>query len=601
MPPRGGIAPGHGIVDFRYGLYYFNLVYADSYPLTRKALNPTTMNGLTILILSAAVLLAAYLVYGRYLARKWGIDPDKKTPAHELEDGMDYVPTDPGVVFGHQFASIAGAGPINGPILAVMFGWAPVLLWILIGGIFFGAVQDFAALYASVKNKGKTIGFIIEMYIGKTGKRLFLIFVWLFSILVVAAFADIVAGTFGGFDKLTGGETVKVTANAAVATTSALFIVAAVGLGLFLRRFKPKALVSAAVACTVLALCIAAGLRFPIYIDKGVWLYLVFAYIFLASVTPVWALLQPRDYLNSFLLVAMIAAAFVGVVIAAPPINIPAFTGFKAGGAYMFPILFVTVACGAVSGFHSLVSSGTTSKQIASEKHILPIGFGSMLVESFLAVIAVIAVGAITIGGKLPLGIETPPQVFASAVAGFLVKTGLPESVVFTLITLSISAFALTSLDSVARVGRLAFQELFTESENNENKTSSKIRDFFRDKYVATVCTLLFGYLLAVLGYKAIWPLFGSANQLLAALSLIACAVFLKKTKRQGAMLYAPMCIMLAVTFTALIITILNKGGKLFDGTFNVGQDFLQLVFAVLLLGLGTMVAVQGVGRLRER
>ncbi|MDR2592671.1 MAG: carbon starvation protein A [Chitinispirillales bacterium] len=558
------------------------------------------MNGLTILIISAALLLAAYLVYGRYLARKWGIDPNRKTPAHELEDGMDYVPTDPGVVFGHQFASIAGAGPINGPILAVMFGWVPVLLWILVGGVFFGAVQDFAALYASVKNKGKTIGFIIEMYIGKTGKRLFLIFVWLFSILVVAAFADIVAGTFGGFDKV-GGEIVKVPANAAVATTSVLFIVAAVGLGLFLRRFKPKALVSTAVACAVLVLCIAAGLWIPIYVDKGVWLYLVFAYIFLASVTPVWALLQPRDYLNSFLLVAMIAAAFVGVVIAAPPINIPAFTGFKAGDSYMFPILFVTVACGAVSGFHSLVSSGTTSKQIASEKHILPIGFGSMLVESFLAVIAVITVGAITIGGKLPQGIETPPQVFASAVASFLVKTGLPESIVFTLITLSISAFALTSLDSVARVGRLAFQELFTESEEGGKGAAARIRNFFRDKYAATVCTLLFGYLLAILGYKAIWPLFGSANQLLAALSLIACAVFLKKTKRKGVMLYAPMVIMLAVTFTALALTILAKGGKLFDGTFNVGQDFLQLVFAVLLLGLGTMVAVQGVGRLRER
>jgi carbon starvation protein len=561
------------------------------------------MNGLTILLISAATLLAAYFVYGRYLARTWGLDPARKTPAHELEDGVDYVPADPGVVFGHQFASIAGAGPINGPILAVMFGWAPVLLWILIGGIFFGAVQDFAALYASVKNKGKTIGFIIETYIGKTGKRLFLIFVWLFSILVVAAFADIVAGTFGGFDRETGGEVVKIQANASVATTSALFIVAAAGLGLFMRRFRPKAPVSAAVACVALVLCIAAGIFFPIYVDRGVWLYLVFAYIFLASITPVWALLQPRDYLNSFLLVAMIAAAFAGVVIAAPPVNIPAFTGFKAGDSYMFPILFVTVACGAVSGFHSLVSSGTTSKQIANEKHILPIGFGSMLLESFLAVIAVITVGAITIDGKLPQGIVTPPQIFASAVASFLVKTGLPENIVFTLITLSISAFALTSLDSVARVGRLAFQELFTDSEteNGGNAAPSRIKNFLRDKYAATVFTLLFGYLLAVLGYKAIWPLFGSANQLLAALSLIACAVFLKKTKRRGVMLYAPMVIMLAVTFTALTLTILAKGGKLFDGTFNAGQDFLQLAFALLLLGLGTMVAAQGAGKLRER
>jgi carbon starvation protein len=422
----------------------------------------------------------------------------------------------------------------------------------------------------------------------------------------VAAFADIVAGTFGGFEEAAGGVNAKIPANASVATTSALFIVAAIGLGLFIRRARPKALTSAAVACAALTLCIAAGLLLPIYIDKGIWLYLVFIYIFFASITPVWALLQPRDYLNSFLLVAMIAAAFVGVVIAAPPINIPAFTGFKAGDSYMFPILFVTVACGAVSGFHSLVSSGTTSKQIANERHILPIGFGSMLLESFLAVIAVITVGAITgLDGKLPRGIETPPQIFAAAVSGFLVKLGLPESVVFTLITLSISAFALTSLDSVARVGRLAFQELFTESEpdseTGEKRTPPRLINFLRNKYTATVCTLLLGYLLAILGYKAIWPLFGSANQLLAALSLIACAVFLKKTKRQGAMLYAPMVIMLAVTFTALTLTILSKGGKLFDGTFGLEQDFLQLAFAILLLGLGTMVAVQGGGKLMGR
>jgi len=559
----------------------------------------SNMNGLTILIISAIVLSLAYAIYGRYLARKWGIEPNKKTPAHELEDGMDYVPTEPSVVFGHQFASIAGAGPINGPILAAMFGWLPVLLWILIGGIFFGAVQDFASLYASVKNKGKTIGFIIETYIGRTGKRLFLIFVWLFSILVIAAFADIVSGTFGGFSKAASGEAVEIQANASVATTSVLFIFAAIGLGFFARRIKPKALASGIIACAILILCIAIGLSFPIYIEKSIWLYVVFIYIFFASITPVWALLQPRDYLNSFLLVAMIGAAFIGIVVAAPPINIPAFTSFKVGNSYMFPILFVTVACGAVSGFHSLVASGTASKQISNEKHILPIGFGAMLVESFLAVIALITVGAITVGGKLPQGIETPPQVFASAVAGFLVKTGLPENIVFTLITLSISAFALTSLDSVARVGRIALQELFTEA-HNEGKKASRAENFFCNKYVATICTLLVGYLLAILGYAAIWPLFGSANQLLAALALISCSVFLKKTKRQGAMLYAPMFIMLAVTFTALAFTIHSKGGKLFDGTFSFEQDFLQLIFAVLLLCLGTVVAVQGVKKLRN-
>jgi carbon starvation protein len=554
------------------------------------------MNGLLMLIIAAVVLLLAYLIYGRWLAKKWGIDPKKPTPAHEFEDGVDYVPTRPSVVFGHEFASVAGAGPINGPIQAAMFGWLPVMLWILIGGVFFGAVQDFVSLYASVKNKGKTIGYIIELYIGRTGKRLFLIFVWLFSILVVAAFADIVAGTFGGFSA--AGD--KISANAAVATTSVLFIAGAVFLGFMMRKIKPNGIVSGVAAVVVLVLCVALGLLFPIYIAKSVWLYVVFAYVFVASITPVWALLQPRDYLNSFLLVAMLIAAFVGVVSSAPPVNIPAFVGFKVGGNYLFPILFVTVACGAVSGFHSLVASGTASKQIDNERHMLPIAFGSMLVESLLAIIALIAVSAITVNGKLPEGIVTPPQVFASAVAGFLTKLGLPSNIIFTLITLSVSAFALTSLDSVARVGRLAFQELFTE-DRSDGKGPLPVLKFLSNKIAATIATLIVGYLLAILGYANIWPLFGSANQLLAALALISCAVFLKKTKRQGWMLWGPMFIMLAVTFTALVFTIRQKFGKILDSSFSFGADGLQLIFAVLLLLLGVMVAVSGVKKLAEK
>jgi carbon starvation protein len=554
------------------------------------------MNGLVMLVIAAVVLALAYVLYGRYLAKKWGIDPKRKTPAVEFEDGIDYVPAKPSVVFGHEFASIAGAGPINGPIQAAMFGWLPVLLWILIGGEFIGAVQDFAAIYASVKNKGKTIGFIIEKYIGKTGKRLFLAFVWLFSIIVVAAFADIVAGTFMGI----AADGTRIGANASVATTSILFIAASVGLGFFIRRAQPSGILSGIVAVIALIACIALGLFFPVYAGKTLWLYLVFAYIFIASVTPVWALLQPRDYLNAFLLVAMILAAFVGVVFTAPTINIPAFTGFVApNGSLLFPILFVTVACGAVSGFHSLVASGTASKQISNETHMLPISFGAMLVECLLAVLALITVGALTVGGKLPEGISTPPQIFAAAVAGFLTRIGLPENVIFTLITLSVSAFALTSLDSVARVGRLAFQELFTEELNAEKKPGPVV--FLANKYVATVATLVLSYLLAILGYQNIWPLFGSANQLLAALALISCAVFLKKTNRTGWMLYVPMFFMLAVTFTALIFTIVQIGGFISGGTFVVGKHALQLIFAVLLLALGVMVAVQGVQKLTEK
>jgi carbon starvation protein len=558
------------------------------------------MNGLVMLLIAAVVLGAAYVIYGRFLERTWGIDPKKKTPAYELEDGIDYVPTKPSIVFGHEFASIAGAGPINGPIQAAMFGWLPVLLWILFGGVFFGAVQDFSAMYASVKNQGKTIGYIIEQYIGKTGKRLFLLFTWLFSILVVAAFADIVAGTFMG---IAADGATKITANASVATTSILFIAAAVILGFIYRKLKPSGLVSGLIAIVALVLCITIGLAAPIFIGKTLWLYFVFAYIFIASITPVWALLQPRDYLNAFLLVAMIAAAFIGVLFTAPAINIPAFVGFRVvspngTASTMFPILFVTVACGAVSGFHSLVASGTASKQIENERHMLPISFGAMLVESLLAVLALITVGAITVGGKLPAGIVTPPQIFANAVAGFLTNLGLPENIIFTLITLSVSAFALTSLDSVARVGRLAWQELFTE----DTKTQKPLFKVLSNKFVATILTLIFGYFLAVAGYQNIWPLFGSANQLLAALALISCAVFFKKTKRNGKMLYIPMILMLAVTLSALVLTVRAKFGLLTGaGPFKFASDGLQLIFAILLFILGVMVAVQGLGKLQGK
>lgn len=546
------------------------------------------MSGLVILIVSAVILLAAYLIYGRWLAKKWGIDPNAKTPAQELEDGVDYVPAKAGVVFGHQFASIAGAGPINGPIIAAMFGWVPVLLWVLIGGIFFGAVQDFASLYASVKNKGRTIGILIEQYLGKTGKRLFLLFVWLFSILVVAAFADIVAGTFQGFGE--GG--VKIAANASVATTSLLFIAAAVGLGFLFKYKKPGGLASAACAIVLLVACVALGLAFPIYFPKNFWMYFVFAYIMVASVTPVWALLQPRDYLNSFLLIFMMLAAFLGVIVANPTVQLPAFSGFDVNGNYMFPVLFVTVACGAVSGFHSLVASGTTSKQISNEKHMLPIAFGGMLMESLLAVLALIAVGALAVGGQMPSG--TPAMIFAQAIASFLEKLGLPASATYTLITLAISAFALTSLDSVARVGRLSFQELF-ESGKEEKSSIEKV---LTNKYTATVITLIMAYLLSVGGYQNIWPLFGSANQLLAALALLACALFLKNTNRQGKMLYLPMFCMMGITFTALGMTIYKLTAKLAGGSFSFSSDGLQMIFAVLLLALGVVVAVQGVHKL---
>ena len=504
------------------------------------------MNGLIMMLIAIVVLGGGYLLYGRWLAKTWGIDPEARTPAYELQDGVDYEPADTHIVFGHQFASIAGAGPINGPIQAAVFGWVPVLLWVLIGGVFFGAVQDFSAMYASVKNKGRTIGYIIEEYIGKIGKKLFLLFCWLFCILVVAAFADVVAGTFNGFT----AEGAKIASNGSVATTSMLFIIEAVALGMLLRYSKLNKWVNTLIAIGLLVVGVAVGLALPIYIPTGTWHVIIFIYILIASVVPVWALLQPRDYLNSYLLVFMILAAVVGVIATNPSINLPAFTSFTVEGTgNLFPILFVTIACGAVSGFHALVSSGTAS---------------------------------------------TPAQIFAGGVANFLAKLGMPHNVVFTLINLAVSAFALTSLDSVARVGRLSFQELFLDASIEDDKMEPW-RRVLTNKYFATVVTLVLAYVLAKLGYKNIWPLFGSANQLLSALALIACAVYLKKTNRKGWMLWIPMVIMLCVTLTALIQKIVALIGAPTAG------NLLQLAFAIALFVLGVIVAFLGFRRLAEK
>ena len=572
------------------------------------------MNGLFIMIIAIVVLLAAYLIYGRYLARTWGIDPKAKTPAYELEDGVDYVPADTNVVFGHQFASIAGAAAINGPIQASVFGWIPVLLWILLGGVFFGAVQDFAAMYASVKNKGRTIGYIIESYIGKTGKKLFLLFCWLFSILVVAAFVDIVAGTFNGFQAGSDGVITPIRANGSVATTSMIFIVEAVALGFLLRYGKLHKWGNTAVAIVMLVAAVILGLRLPLYISLNNWHLLVFVYVLIASVAPIWALLQPRDYLNSYLLIAMIVAAVIGVFAARPEVNLPAFSGFTVNGQTLFPFLFVTIACGAVSGFHSLVSSGTASKQIKNEKSMLPVSFGAMLMESMLAVIALIAVASFSSSAETAaLGYTTPSQIFAGGVSNFLAVMNLPQDVVFTLINLAVSAFALTSLDSVARVGRLSFQELF-QDESVRPEDRSLVRRVLTNKYFATILTLVLAFFLTQVGYDSIWPLFGASNQLLSALAFLACAVFLKHTKRKSFMLWIPLFTMIAVTFSALALTIWNLGSGIVGGNYQwiAGMTVtvngasvltawgagIQLLFAVLILALGVVVVIQGIRKL---
>ena len=562
------------------------------------------MNTLVIVLIAAVVLFGAYVFYGRWLANKWGIDPKAKTPAVEFNDGKDFVPTNGWTVFSHQFSSIAGAGPVTGAIQAAAFGWLPVLLWVLIGGVFFGAVADFGALYASVKNKGKSMGMLIEKYIGKTGRKLFLIFSWIFCCIVVAAFADMVAGTFNAYTVTDAGVTelaAAATTNGAAGMISIMFMVFAVVLGLIQKKFNLTGWKEAVVGIVCIVASFAIGMNCPLIFGKAAWSYITFVYIFFAAVLPMWLLKQPRDYMTTFMFICMIAGAVVGLVVAHPTMNLPVFTGFtneKLGT--MFPILFVTVACGAVSGFHSLVSSGTSSKTIENEKDMPKVGYGAMGLESLLAVLALCVAGAAAAADGTPAA-GTPFQVFSSGVAGFFEMFGVPVYVATAFMTMCVSALALTSLDAVARIGRMSFQELFSV---DDMEHAEGWRKLFCNVYFSTVITLAFGFLLTKIGYANIWPLFGSANQLLSALVLITLCVFLKVTGRSNKMIFPPLIIMLCVTFTALVQRFLAMvkaisaaastaipAGETTWGAVFIANG-LQLILAVLLIVLGLTIVI---------
>lgn len=549
------------------------------------------MNTLVIVLIAAVCLIAAYALYGRWLAKKWGIDPTAKTPAVLHNDGQDYVPTDGWTVFAHQFSSIAGAGPVTGAIQAAAFGWLPVLLWIVLGGIFFGAVTDFGALYASVKNDGKSMGLLIEKYIGKAGRKLFLGFCWLFCLIVIAAFADMVAGTFDAYVVTDGVRTLSenATVNGAAGSISLFFILFAVIFGVVQHKVKFtgwKEIVFGLV-CTVLAF--VCGMNFPVILGKDMWVYIAFVYIFLAAVLPMWFVMQPRDYMSTFMFGGMIAGAVLGLIFAHPDMNLPAFTGFQNESlGTLFPILFVTVACGAVSGFHSLVSSGTSSKTISNEKDMLKVGYGAMVLESLLAVIALCVAGAAA-GADGTAAVGTPFQIFSSGVAGFLEMFGIPVFVAQSFMTMCVSALAFTTLDSVARIGRMSFQELFSVDDMEHAEGWRKV---LCNKYFATLITLVFGFILTQVGYDNIWPLFGSANQLLSALVLITLCVFLKVTGRELRTLVPPFVIMLIVTFTALIQRFISLVQAFSAGTGVFMVEGLQLIVAVLLMILGVTIVV---------
>ena len=527
------------------------------------------MNSLVLLLVGIVLLLVAYVSYGGFLAKEWGIDPSKKTPAHTLKDDVDYCPTNPNVLLGHHFSSIAGAGPIAGPIQAAIFGWLPVYLWVVIGSIFFGGVHDWGSLFASIRHEGKSIGEIIRVNLGQKGKMLFNIFSWLALVLVVAAFTDICASTFA-FNPETGDLT-----GARAGTASILFIALAMAFGYFVYRRGAKLGISTIIGVALLFFCIYLGYNFPVFkLSKLAWDVILIIYIFAASTMPVWFLLQPRDYLCSYLLYAMLAGGIIGVFIVRPEITLAAYNGFVVGeGAkaqYLFPMLFVTVACGAISGFHSLVSSGTTSKQISNEKDSKLIGYGGMLLEGLVAILALISVAAF----KDAKG--TPAAIFASGIASFMNSFGLPIPVGKVFVILAFSAFALTSLDTATRIGRYVFQEFFDNADGTASKSPVS------NMYVATGVTVGASALLLLYGYTKIWPIFGASNQLLAGLSLLALTVWFAKTGKKYTMTLIPMVFMFAVTLSALVILVRNffAAGNILLGVMTV----ILFILAVILI-----------------
>ncbi|MCC8045932.1 MAG: carbon starvation protein A [Clostridiales bacterium] len=557
------------------------------------------MTALLIILVAIVLLVIGYVYYGSWLAKQWGIDPKKETPAHRLEDGLDYCAAKPQVLMGHHYSSIAGAGPINGPIQASVFGWVPVFLWCVIGGIFFGGVQDFGSLFASIRHDGKSVGEIIKDSMGKRAQKLFTIFALLVLLLVIASFVNVVAGTFYTAAGEGFGFVTNPTGNQTTAMISLLFIVLAVIYGLVTNRLGVKTTPATIGGIICICLMVAFGLNVGFAMNRVAWIVFIGVYITIASLVPVWILLQPRDYLSSFLLYAMMAVALVGIIFSAfgggaATFNMPAFTGWKTSLGTMFPVLFITVACGACSGFHSLIATGTTSKQLDNEAHAKPIGYGSMLIESALGIIALIAVGMVyetyTSGG-----FGSPSVAFASGIALMFGTDGTTvNSVIKALLTLAVSVFALTSLDTGTRLSRFMFSELFLKDDEKSYKDAKGIRQLLAHPLFGTVFMVVVGCILGGLSLSQIWSLFGAANQLLAGIALMAIAAWLGEVGKNNKMFFIPMVFMLAATLTYLISTVISRAGTIAAGGAAWGVWF-QFIFAAAMAILAIILVIEGI------
>ncbi len=565
------------------------------------------MNGMIVVVVAAVVLAAGYLLYGRWLAKTWGIDRAALTPAKRMKDGKNFSPASCFTAFSHQFSSICGAGPVTGTITALMFGWLPVLLWVLVGGIFFGAVHDFGALYASVKNNGKSLAQLIEKYIGRTGRKLFLLFSWLFTIIVIAAFVDMVAGTFQAtFDAQGAVDAAKSYAGGTAGTISILFTFVAILFGWINRRFGLSGWKELVLAVVLFVAMFAVGMQFPIYLDKFGWFAVILVYLLFAAAMPIQTLKQPRDYLTSIMMIVMIACAVIGIFVLGASGNatmsapmVADFSALAANGSYVFPLLFVSVACGALSGFHSLVSTNTSSKQISKEQDMVPVGYGAMILESFVGVLAIVVAAImftqLNTSGALGAAVGTPFQIFSQGVARGMMAFGIDGTLATVFMTMCVSALALTSVDAVARIGRLSVQEFFAKGNDAAEDAAAEntgVAKVLSNTWVATVLTLALGLALAFGGYLNIWPLFGASNQLLGGMTMITLAVFCKCTGRKGFMLYVPVAFLLVCTFTSLVQSTIGCINALSSsGAAVIATSGLQLVFAILLMILGAIVA----------
>ena len=561
------------------------------------------MSGSLLFCICLAYFVVAYYFYGGFLKRVFKVDPNRPTPAHTQYDGIDYVPTPRIVLFGHHFASIAGPGPIVGPIMAAYFGWLPALIWILIGCVFVGAFHDFASLVMSVRNKGRSISYIMEKMMGYTGRMFFLIFCCACLVLIVGIFTILIAGMF--------------TQIPAVATASLLFIamaplfaVSSNKLGLGLKK-------SSFIFVPLVFLTVLIGNLFPLDLINGFgwskesatsfWIAVLAIYVFAASVVPVQWLLQPRDYLNSYLLYGMLALGFVSILAYNPDIKLSAFNGWSAVTADgnmtdMIPALFIFIACGACSGFHSLVASGTTSKQLNSEKDILPIGYGGMILEGVLGVMALVAVMSMEPATFVELG-KNQPMAFATGIASFSAVIGIPEVYAKVFISLAISAFMMTSLDTATRLGRFLWQELFMPrtqkiDEESEAETDNDVvaepvelapwRKVITNPFLAAFIIVGLSIVMALTGSAAsIWPIFGASNQLMAALTFLAITLYLMIKGTYWLISFIPMVLMMVMSLWGIVQVVGQQWGK---NPILVASGIFLLAMAILMIILGISI-----------